>query len=166
MKEQQPFGLVYTVEVVNKNGEVSQIETIHNRIPTEGLNHVLNTVFKGGAQYSSWYLGLYEGTYTPTDGDTAASVASSATECTAYAESTRQAFTSGAVASGTLDNTASRAEFTMSANKTVYGGFLVSSSTKGGTNGVLLSIVRFSSPKVLESGSTLRVTAGVSFSSI
>lgn len=166
MKEHQPIGLVYTVETLDKEGRVIDIEVVHNLIPTEGLNHTLGVLFKGASQVTSWFLGLYEGVYTPTAADTAATIAANATECSAYAESTRVPFVSGSVASGSVDNSASRAEFTLNANKTVYGGFLVSSSTKGGTNGVLLSVVRFTSPKVLESGSVLRVTAGASFSSL
>lgn len=166
MKEHLPFGLTYVIDVLDKDGNVVDSETVHNMIPTEGLNHALGVIFKGTSQVTSWYLGLYEGVYTPASDDTAATIASDATECSAYAESTRVPFVSGAVASGSVDNAASRAEFTLNANKTIYGGFLVSSSTKGGTNGVLLSVVRFTSPKVLESGSVLRVTAGASFSSL
>lgn len=166
MKEHLPFGLVYTIDVLDKDGNVTDSEVIHNLIPTEGLNHTLGVLFKGASQVPTWYIGLYEGVYTPGPTDTAATIAASATECSAYAETSRVPFVSGAVAAGSVDNSASRAEFTMNANKTVYGGFLVSSSTKGGTNGVLLSVVRFTSPKVLESGSVLRVTAGASFSSL
>ncbi len=166
MKEHLPFGLVYTVDVLDKHGNVVDTETVHNVVPTEGLNHTLGVVFKGVSQVPNWYLGLYEGVYTPGPADTAATIAANATECSAYAEATRVAFVSGAVAAGSVDNSASRAEFTLNANKTIYGGFLISSSTKGGTNGVLLSVVRFTSPKVLESGSVLRVTAGASFSSL
>ena len=48
---------------------------------------------------------------------------------------------------------------------TVYGGFLSSSSVRGGTTGTLLSVVRFSTPKVLENGSELRVSAGITLAS-
>jgi hypothetical protein len=150
----------YTIEVI-KDGVVQSTETVDNIMPGEGLNHILNTVLKGGAQYSAWYLGLYEGSYTPTAADTAAAFPAAAIESTSYGTN-RVAFVGGAVASGACDNHNSRAEFTMSANKTIYGGFLVSSQPVSSTSGVLLSAVRFASPKVLEAGSILRITAGIS----
>ena len=166
MNENCKMGFTYLVEVVDRHGVASQQEIIHNLMPAEGLTHLLSVAFKGAAQNTAWFLGLFEGSYTPVGTDTAATIVGNATECVAYAEATRVAFTSGSAASGTLDNTAARAEFTLTAGKTVYGGFLTSSPTKGSTTGVLMSVVRFTSPKVLESGSILRVTAGVSFTSI
>lgn len=103
---------------------------------------------------------MYEGNYTPIAGDTAATFPASATESAAYAEATRPALVLGAVTAGAVDNVASRAEFTANASKTFYGGFVSSAAAKGSTSGVLLSAVRFASPKVLSSGEILRVTAG------
>ena len=36
-----------------------------NLVVNEGLNHVLNTVFHGGTPITTWYLGIFEGNYTP-----------------------------------------------------------------------------------------------------
>lgn len=160
MKTHLQAGFEYLVEIVDKDGVVRDRETVHNLMPVDGLNHMIGATLKGTAQVTSWFVGLYEGNYTPTPLDTAASFPTSATECTAYTETTRQALTLGAVSGGAADNSASRAEFTFSADKTVYGGFVASSSAKGATSGTLLSAVRFSSPKTISAGSTLRVTAG------
>jgi len=157
-------GFRYLVEVL-KGGEVVESEWISNLVPTEGLNHFLTTEFKGTSQVGTWYIGIYEGNYTPSAGVTAATLPAAATESTAYAETTRVAFVPGTVAAGALDNSASRAEFTMNATKTIYGGFMSSSSAKGATTGVLVSAVKFSSPKVLDSGSVLRITAGFTLTS-
>jgi hypothetical protein len=54
-------------------------------------------------------------------------------------------------------NLASRAEFTFAADTRLYGGFLVSSSAKGGNTGTLLSIARFATPQDVPAGSTFRV---------
>jgi hypothetical protein len=165
MNEQVKGGFEYLVEVVDRNGNVVDSEVVKNLMPTEGINHVLGVVLKGVAPVSSWFVGIYEGSYTPASTDTMATFPGAATECTAYDEATREAFVSGAITSGSLDNGASKAEFTMNAAKTIHGGFIGSSSSKGSTSGVLLSVVRFASPKVLDVGSILRVTAGFTMAS-
>ena len=151
----------YEFEIV-RDGVVIDRFTEKNLIPTEGLNHMLDVVCHGGSQVGTWYVGIYEGDYTPASTNTAANFPSLSTESTAYTEGTRQAWVEGAPAAGVIDNSASKAAFTMNANKTIYGCFLSSVATKGATSGVLLSAVRFSTPKVLVSTDILRVTAPVS----
>jgi len=165
MKEHLHSGFTYRVEVV-RDGQVVDSEVVDNLMPTEGLNHILNVLLKGAAQNASWYIGLYEGAYTPDAASTAATFPAAATEVTAYAETNRVLFQGSTVSGGQSNNSAARAEFTLSANKTVTGGFIASAPGKGATSGVLLSVVRFSSPKVVEAGSVLRVTAGVSLNSL
>lgn len=152
-------GFRYLVEVV-KDGVVIDSEEVSNLMPIEGLNHMLGVTLKAVTQAPTWYIGLYEGNYTPVATDTAATFPAAATETTTYAESTRVEFNEGSVTSGSVDNSANKAEFTFNANKSVYGGFISSASAKGGITGALLSAVKFSSPKVLEIGAILRVTAG------
>jgi len=164
MNEISKVGFQYLVEVV-RSGTVISSEVVDNLIPTQGMNHILDVVLRGAPQNASWYIGIYEGTYTPDALATAAALPSAATECVAYQQSGRQAFTAPAASGGQTSNTASRAEFTMTENKTVRGGFIVSAQPKGSVSGTLLSVVRFASPKVLESGDTLRVTAGISLQS-
>lgn len=157
-------GFEYLFEIL-RDGVVIDSFTEKNLVPTEGLNHFLNVEFKGATQIGTWYLGVYEGNYTPVSTITAATISAAATETTAYNETTRVAFVPGTVASGAVDNSASRAEFTLNATKTIYGGFLSSASAKGATTGVLVSAVKFSSPKSLVSGDVLRVTASFTLTS-
>lgn len=140
-----------------RNGEVIATDKVHNLIPTEGLNHLLDVTLKGATQQSAWYVALFEGNYTPTATITAATVVAAATECTAYSEATREVWTGGAVANGAVSNVDSRAEFTMTATKAVYGAFLISSAAKSSGSGVLLSIARFPTVKNVESGDVLQV---------
>ena len=160
MKSKLSAGFSYQVEVIDKNGHVRDSEVVHNIMPGEGLNYVLGAALKGAAQIAAFHVGLYEGNYTPVAGDTAATFPVSATESIAYAELTRVALTLGTVIGGSADNSAARAEFTANATKTFYGGFISSSNAKGSVSGVLVSAVRFSSPKQLVAGEVLRVTAG------
>lgn len=160
MMDKLEFGFDYTVEHL-RNGEVIASEVVSNLVPTEGLNYIVSGALTGGPTSASWFIGLYEGNYVPTSTITAATVVSATTECVAYSNSTRPTWVGGTVTNGAVDNSLSRAEFTMTANKTVYGAFLVSTSAKSSALGTLLSIVRFASPKGLETGDVLRVTAGV-----
>jgi hypothetical protein len=167
MKETLCPGFVWTFEVVdNETGEVRDSETVHNIMPTEGLNHMLATELKGGAQVANWYVGVYEGAYTPVATDTMATFPANATECTTYAGATRPALTLGAIANGAVDNFAATTDFAFNAMKTVYGGFVSSSSAKGGTAGFLLSAVRAASAKLLDDTSTLRVKVSFTMVSI
>ena len=101
----------------------------------------------------------------PIISDKASTFPTSATECTAYLPATRVEFVEGAVAAGVVENTASRAEFTATAAKTIYGAFLVSAQAKGAITGVLMSAARFTAPKVLQIDDVLRVTASFSLTS-
>jgi hypothetical protein len=160
MNELIRLGFVYDIEVVHR-GFVIARERAHNLMPVEGLNHILSTVIGGGTQVGTWYVGIFEGNYTPLLTDTAATFPALATECTAYDETTRREFVDGAVAGGAVNNSASRAEFTSNADKTIYGGFIASASGKGATTGTLLSAVRFASPKSFPDEAVLRITAGL-----
>lgn len=164
LRDRLGIGFKYTIEHL-RGGEVIGREVVYNLVPTEGLVHILSVILKAGAQSVTWYVGLFEGDYTPTAGITAATIVATASETTAYASATRPAWTGGAISANAVDNTAAKADFVMNADKTVYGGFLVSASAKSSTSGTLLSIVRFGAAKVLVNGDTLRVTAGLTLAS-
>lgn len=159
------LGFTYTFEVV-RDGVVVDTEVVSNVVPIEGINYLLNAGLKGGAQNVTWYLGLYGGNYTATSADTMAAFPAAATEAVAYNETVRQTFVSGTVAAGSVDNSLSVATFTSNAAQTLYGGFMSSSAVKAGTSGVLLSAVRFGSPKTLGVGDLLKVTAGIAAASV
>lgn len=152
------LGTTYLIEHV-RAGEVISSEQVHNIIPIEGLNHAVGVLLKQGTQAVGWYIGLFEGNYGPVPGDTAATFPTAAVECLTYAPATRPAFVAGAVAGGATDNTASRAEFTFTAAKTIYGAFLTPTATKGGVVGPLLSAARFATAKAVAVDDVLRVTA-------
>lgn len=83
-------GFTYLVEHV-RGGVVIDREVVHNLVPTEGLNYILEAALRGGAALSTWYIALFEGNYTPVAGVTAATFPAAATECTAYDQATRVA---------------------------------------------------------------------------
>jgi hypothetical protein len=162
---------VFTFELV-RNGKVVDRWTVHNVVTTEGANSILNCYFKATSCPATWYVGLVDnaGFTAVAATDTAAKITTSANppttngwqELSAYSESVRQTLTLGTVSAGSVDNSASKAVFTMNATNTVKGAFLSTSSTKsGGTAGVLYSPAAFSSTKAVENNDVLNVTATI-----
>ena len=129
-------------------------------VPIEGLNHMLGVTIKNGTPVPQWYIGLFEGDYSPDASATAATLPALATECTAYSETTRVPLTTGAVSGGATSNAANIAEFTFPVAKTIHGAFIASSPTKGASTGILLAVTRFPSPRVMGANSVLRIFAG------
>lgn len=150
-------GGVFTFQQI-RDGKVIDEWEEKNLVVNEGLNHLLDVTLSGGSQNASWYIGLFEGNYTPVSTDTAANIATNATESTAYTETTRQGWTTAAVSSQQITNTASKATFTINANKTIYGAFLVSNNTKGGTSGMLFAASKFSVARSVVDEDQLLVT--------
>jgi hypothetical protein len=149
-----------------RDGEVIEEFTDHNLVVNEGLNSVLNVYLAAATQITAWYLGIFEGNYTPVSTVTAATITAASTESTAYSETTRQVFSPAAAASQSITNSASRATFTFNATKTIYGAFLVSNSTKSGTTGTLFSAAKFASAKSVVSGDQLLLTYTFTASSV
>jgi hypothetical protein len=137
-----------------------------NLVTNEGLNSVLGVYFHGDTQITTWYIGLFEGNYTPVATVTAATITSAATESTAYDEATRVEYNEAAAASQSITNSANKATFTINATKTIYGAFLVSASAKSATTGVLLSAARFGSSKSVVDNDQLLVTYTFAASSV
>lgn len=138
-------------------------ESTANLLPTQALNYLLETGLRNGAQHTQWYLAIFSGAYTPVDGLTAATFASAATEITSasegYTEPTRRPWAPTAALGGVMDNVADRAAFTIaSANEiTIRGAALLSDPIKGGTNGVLLSITRFTNARTESGGNVFNL---------
>lgn len=149
-----------------RNGKVIDEFEDHNLVVNEGLNAMLETNFRGGTQITSWFLGIFEGNYTPVGTVTAATIVAASTECTAYTQSTRPAYTTVAAASQSLTNAASRGTYTFNATKTIYGAFLISNSAKSSTTGTLFSAARFGTAKNVESGDEMLLTYNFTASSI
>lgn len=105
---------------------------------------------------SVWFVGL-KGTGAAAAGDTMASHAGWA-EVTPYSNATRPVLTLGAVAAGSVDNSASVAVFTINATATVAGAFLCDLAVKAGTTGLLYGAGDFAASRSVLSGDTLNVT--------
>ena len=156
----------YDIEIRDPDGNLIAQDTFYNLVVTEGLNHSIDTQFNGSAYTASWYVGITGGTPSFAAGDTMSSHAGW-TEVTAYDETTRQTLTLSSASSGSADNSASKAVFTINANGTTVGGaFIVTDNTKGGTTGTLYGGGAFTQgDQTIGSGSTVTVTVTISATS-
>ena len=165
----------FLVECFDIDGNLKWKETIKNLVTDQGLEYVLNSGFKGGTAYSSWFVGLKAaGTPADTDAASALPTVGNWTEYTTYyidspgeAEA-RPALTLGTVTSAvagtaTVDNSASKASFTIeSPANDVDGVFIVDSASKNSNSGanVLYGVGQFTggAKTGLSAGDTLNVT--------
>lgn len=153
----------FHVKHYDKNGILVDEFDAKNIVTDEGVTHALDVALSNGSQISTWYVGL-KGTGAVAAGNTAAGIGTtnSWSEDTNYSESVRQTWTEAGVSSKSLTNAASVASFSINGTTTIYGAFLISSSTKSGTSGTLFAVANFSSSKALNNGDTLEVTYAIS----
>jgi hypothetical protein len=149
---------VYTVTCIGADGQVKWADTFNNTVVTVGKALLLNVMFASGSASANWYLGLVDGSSTPTYSvsDTMASHAGWS-ETVPYSNATRPAATFTATATNSI--AAAAATFNVNATATVAGAFLVTNNTKSGTSGTLYSAGNFSTGnRSILSGDTLNVT--------
>ena len=156
VRKQEPIILAgeFEIELIRKGKTIDKFG-FKNIVVAEGLNYLLGAGLGGAAQISTWFMGLFEGNYTPLATDTAASIAPNATETSTYSGGTRPQWSPAPPANQTITNGATRASFTFTADKTIYGAFLASSPTIGGTGGKLFGAARFPAPKAVSNTDVL-----------
>ena len=157
------IGGVFEVDHI-RNGRSLGVTRDHNIVVNEGLNHILSVIFNAGTQVTAWYVGLFEGNYTPVATDTAANITANSTENTTYSESTRVAWVEAAPSGQSITNSASKASFSCTATKTIYGAFLVSASAKSATTGTLIAASKFSAARSVVNADNLLLTYSFSAS--
>ena len=154
------IGTHYRMEAFAPDGTLKWIEEFDNLVVNDGLDDSLDKHLKGSGYTAAWYVGLTDGTPTPAADDIVSSHAGWV-EVTAYDETVRQTLTLGAVSGQSVDNSANKATFTISANNTVIGGaFVITDDTKGGSVvGTLYGVGAFTAAdKTLDDDDTLAVT--------
>ena len=152
----------YEIECVGPDGCVKWRDGFINLVVTAGLNDLLDKYLKGSSYTASHFVGLTGTAPTFAAGDTMSSHGGW-TESTAYSDSTRRTLTLGTVSSGSVDNSASKAVFSINGTATIGGAFVTTNSTKGGTTGTLYGGGAFSGgDKSVTSGDTLNVTVTLS----
>ena len=148
---------LFKLSLFDKFGNLKEKWEQHNGITVEGKNHILDVQFDSEAQITSWYLGLIDNaSYTGVDEDDVMASHAGWIEFTDYSEGTREAW-APASASDKIMLTDTAAEYTITADGTLKGVFVVSNNAKSGATGTLWSTAIFSSNKVVENGDTLKV---------
>lgn len=143
-----------------RDGKLIWKDKSHNIVTNEGLDRILDVYFAGETQTATWYVGLVE-----TDTSEAAGMTYDVpvfTESTSYDEGTRPEYDEAASSSQSVTNSASKATFTISASKTMYGAALFSISTKGdhspGANNVLHCYSKFGTSRDVIDNDVINVT--------
>ena len=158
-QENAQMSTAYTIECIGADGQVKWIEDFHNLVTTAGLNDLLTQYFKGSAYTAAFYVGVTASTPTFAAGDTMSSHGGW-TESSAYSQSTRPSLTLGTASSGSIDNSASKAQFSINGTATIGGAFIATNSTKGGTTGTLYGGGAFTEGnRSVVSGDTINVQA-------
>lgn len=148
----------YKLEAFDKDGNLKWVDEFDNLVVNEGLDDSLDKHFKASGYTAAWYVGLLDSSPTVAAGDTMASHAGWS-EITDYDEATREDLTLGSVSGQSVDNSASKASFSINASVTVGGAFVTTDNTKGASSGTLYGGGALSSgDRSLISGDTLNVT--------
>lgn len=133
-------------------------EEFDNLVVDAGLDDSLDKHLKGSAYTAAWYVGLTDGTPSFAAGDTMSGGHAGWTEEQTYDELVRQDLVLGAVSGKSVDNSASKAVFTISGTATFGGAFVVDDDVKGGATGILYGGGVFSQDRALIDNDVLNVT--------
>lgn len=147
------------------NGDLLWRDGYDNLIVDQGLNEMLGLMLDRSTspaytKQTNWYVGLIVETASPAYAASDTLVTNPGwNEVTAYSEANRQTYVDGGVSAKSINNTASKATFTINADSTVIdGALLASNNTKGGTTGILFSVGAFTGgQKTLNTSETLDV---------
>lgn len=134
---------------------------VKNIVVNEGKNHALDSTLGAATQVPVWYLGLFEGDYTPTTANVGASFPGLADELTDYDELSRPTWQQDGASGQSISNAANRATFTISTgvvDRSIFGLFLISANPKGTNGGTLFGAARFNSPRVVNATDELLVS--------
>jgi hypothetical protein len=162
-------GGVFRIQCLDPNGNLKWEAESHNLVVNTGLKYMNDVALDGGAQITTWYIGLITGPGTDTTysgGQTMASHGATGaggwTEDTSYSNATRPTCAFGPATTAdpsVITNTGSAAAFNINGSAVIGGAFLTSDNTKGGTTGTLFSAADFTGgDRSVGSGDTLNVT--------
>jgi len=154
---------LYHFECVTPDGNIRWTERIGNVVTLDGRIHLLSQYFKGSSYTTSWYVGLIKSTQGPNSTDYMASTTRDWAESTAYSDGARRTLTLGSVSTASVDNSTTKASFTINQTTEIFGAFVTNSSQiSTGSTYILYGAAVFNNPsssgRSVVSGDTLNVT--------
>jgi len=159
--------VIYHLTLYDSGGVCKWDDSFSGLVVNEGLTTLIDYTLKSGSGgVPAWYVSLLDGSgpaaVNPTD---VMSSHAGWTENTDYSEATRVALVLGTIVNGAVDNVASLASFTISANGNLAGAFITSSSVKGGGAGKLYDAGGFiDGVRPVRTNDTLEISATLSVS--
>lgn len=131
-----------------------------NLVTNEGLTHLLNVALGTTPKPSGYFIALFGASASPQSSWNAQNFSSTASEIVSMSEgyngATRPKWTPENTGTNSIDNMKAVARFEIKTDSTltVQGAGLLTSATKGGTDGVLVSAIKFNAPRVFQNGDT------------
>lgn len=160
------IGFVHQLEVMDGHGNiVDDTGPILNKVPLEGLTFLMLSPFGDTAPINTFYCGLFTKNFIAGDLTTAAKLQIEMGEFVQFEEATRPSWDRSYNGAGSFDNFDSPAVFTPTQDANVYGSFIVSSATKGGVSGLLVSVAKFPSVKKLTAGNEAKLKTSLTYMS-
>lgn len=156
----------FEVQCFDKHGNLKWTEKVHNLVVNQGLNAILDIMLHASTQITTWYVAIFETDTTILATHTYA--VPGYTESSSYDEATRPAYNEAAASGQSITNSANKAQFTISATKTIYGAALVGGGTGASTKadtaggGTLLCAVKFATSRSVVDDDVLQVTYTIS----
>lgn len=154
------LGGIFKVNCFDKDGNLRWAENAHNLWVQTGRDYVLSCIFKGKTPDDPLYVGIKRSSGAASSTWSMGNHTTTWTEFTGY-KNNRKEFVDGAISSHRINNSASKATFSISATGpvTVYGAFLVNTATtKSGVNGTLMCIDDFAASRSVYANDELQVT--------
>ena len=154
-------GFVYYLVCRDKCGIIKWEVREHNLIPSTGVDYIVGAAMAGVSQYTSWYMGLSETSYTPVAAETLATLLVNAPECQKYSGGQRKLLSPDTISDGVYANITTPVEFAFTSSASIKLLFISTGITQLSTAGLLISVVQLSSPKVAATGDIVTATAGM-----
>ncbi len=153
----------FLAECFDKDGNLKWVEEADNIVVNEGLDDILDKFFKGSTYTEDFSVGLIDQTSAGAlvAADTGAQIGGTNAwaELTNYTEGVREDLVLGVVASQSVDNSASKASFSINATVTIEGAFIVNGdNAKNGVAGIIYGEAAFAAERGAINGDTLNVT--------
>lgn len=155
----------FTIQHIRDGKILQEIPLVPNGVVNEGKDYILNAGFNDAtSKIQDWAIGLIDNASFSAlaDTDTMASHPGWI-EFTTYSEVTRPEWDPGAAASQQITNAVLR-DFNITGSGTLYGVFISSDDTKGGTTGTLWATAAFAATIPVNASDLIRIAYTVTVS--